>query len=514
MKKTIFLAAFFISFSVTSFGQEVVIKGTLRCMNNGVATSTKGATNIVIIPSFNPAAAVATTTDPQGFFQINTGWNARDLKDKEVTLYIITKCSSCKRIQRVFISEDLDKRNTDPSKMYVTVKNWKVLENCQNMELPDILSEQLLDSAHQLPPEDISRKAPGSAALSPVSFINLFQKLAAIAVTPNVGLFKVTAIQPGPVQYGRFLHSSAMINTDNTGFNFAPSRNLSEAVFWNAAAIANTSKPDNISLLANFKNNIKLSGYHQVTKQFYVGLGAIYTRQDQISHLQVIGIGGPGIGLTIDGISHPGKLQEFAVFLAPVYKINNRLSVAITAKSLWQQFNNPNLVSLQQSSGGDNTTYNFFKDDSIRRQLFDVDLSASYKIASYLQAGVSVMNIAGSKLYAGEFVPDSSNQAYVNQRAYGLGLCYKKERWNIGVDLLLTDKEVYDASLGVNYVPFNNALMAAGYAFKHQSFSVSFRLRHFKIAYINDNGLVINQLKKPKSEIFNGKIYSGFVFDF
>lgn len=514
MKTAIFLAAFFAILTGTCDAQEVIIKGTLRCMNNGVATSTRGALNIIIIPSFNPAASVATTTTPEGFFQINTGWNAGDLKDKDVTLYIITKCSSCKKVQRVFISEDLDKRNTDPTKMYVTVKNWKLLENCQKMELPDLMSEKLLDSAQHLPPQDISGKAPGSPALTPVSFINLFEKLANIAVTQNFGLFKVTSIQPGKIKYGIFLHSSPMTNTDNNGFNFAPSRNLSEAVFWNASAIATSSKPNNISLLANFKNNIKLSGYQQITPKFYLGLGGIYTRQDQIRQVQVLGIGANNGGTTADGVNHPEKLQEFAAFLAPVYKINNRLSAGVTIKSIWQQFNNPNLMSMEQSGGSDNTTYNFFQDDSIRKQAFDVDASLSYKISSFLQAGISIMNIAGTKLYADEFVPDSANQTYINQRAYGLGLCYKRGRLNVGVDVLLTDKEFYDASLGVNYVPFNNALIAAGYAFKQESFSVSFRLKHFKIAYINDNNLVINDLKRAKSKIFDGKIYSGFVFDF
>lgn len=514
MKTTILLTALFSILTFSSFSQEVIIKGTLRCMNNGIATSTRGATNIVIIPSFNPAASVATTTTPEGFFQINTGWKAGDLIDKEVTLYIITKCSSCKKVQRVFISEDLDKRNTDPTKIYVTVKNWKVLEDCEKIELPDILSEQLLDSAHRLPAQDISGKAPGSPALSPFSFINLFTKLAKIAVVQNFGLFKVTAIQLGKIKYGNFLHSSPMTNTDNTGFNFAPSRNLSEAVYWNASAIANTSKPNNISLLANFKNNIKLSGYQQITKQFYLGLGGIYTKQDQISQLQIIGIGASNEGNIIDGVSHPENLQEFAAFLAPVYKINNRASVGITIKSIWQQFNNPDLVALEQSGGSDNATYNFYRDDSIRKQAFDVDLSFSYKITNFLQAGVSVMNLAGTKLYAGEFVPDSSNQSYINQRAYGLGLCYKMGRLNVGADLLMTDKDFYDASLGINYVPFNNALIAAGYAFKQQSFSLSFRLKNFKIAYINDNGLAINDLKRAKSKVFDGKIYTGFVFDF
>ncbi len=182
-------------FSLKTVAQEVIIKGTLRCLNNAVETSTRGAVNIIIIPSFNPKAAVATSTTPEGFFQVNTGWNAKDLRDKNVTLYIITKCSSCKKIQRVFISEDLDKRNTDPTKMYVTIKGWKVLENCQNSELPDIVSAQLLDSVRRLPPEDISGKAPGSQALAPVSFINLFEKLAAIAATDTIGLFKVDTIR-------------------------------------------------------------------------------------------------------------------------------------------------------------------------------------------------------------------------------------------------------------------------------------------------------------------------------
>ncbi|MEP6949050.1 MAG: hypothetical protein ABI863_07250 [Ginsengibacter sp.] len=494
----------------TATAQEVIIKGTLRCANNGVATSTRGAVNIIIIPSFNPKAAVATTTTPQGFFQVNTGWNAADLRDKNVSLYIITKCSSCKKIQRVFISEDLDKRNTDPTKMYVTVKGWKILENCQNTELPDIMSEQLLDSAHRLPPEDINGKAPGSPAMAPVSFINLFQKLATVAGGVGVGFFQVTNIPPGKMKYGIFLHSSPITNTDNTGFNFAPFRNLSEAIFWNASGIAFSSKPYNVSLLANFKNNIKLSGYQQITKQFYIGLGGIYTKQDQSRQVLYSQTNGQDVSTTL--IPHSEKLEEFAAFVAPVYRINSRVSVSATIKSIWQQFNNPNIASLEFDNNG--ILQNFFKDDSVRKQHFDADVSFSYKIGSFLQAGVSVMNVAGTKLYADEFVKDSANQSYVNQRAYGVGLCYKMGRLNIGADALFTDKEFYDATIGVNYVPFNDGLIAAGYAFKQQSFSVSFRLKHFKIAYINDNDLVINDVKVSKNKVFNGKIYSGFVFDF
>ena len=505
MKTKILFAALFTIWAGAINAQEVIIKGTLRCTNNGVATSTRGAVNIVIIPSFNPLASVATTTTPQGFFQISTGWDIKLLRGKDVTLYIITKCSSCKRIQRVFISEDLDKRNTDPSKLYVTIKGWKILENCTESELPDILSEQLLDSAHHLPAQDISGKSTGSPALGPVSFINLFEKIATAATTgANAGVFRAAILQPGKIQFGEFLHSSPMSHSDNTGFNFAPSRNLSEAVFWNAAAIATSDKPDNVSLLANFKNNIKLSGYHQVANQFYIGAGGIYTKQDQFRKVRYDNL--------LDLVNHKEKLEEYAVFLAPVYKVNNQISVGATIKSVWQQFNNPLLVYLRDRPIGG--TDNFFFDSVTKKQNVDVDLSFNYKITNFLEAGVSVMNVAGTELHKEMFIPDSSNQTYINQRAYGVGLCYKRGRLNVGVDALFTDKYFYDASVGVNYIPFNNGLIAAGYAFQQQSFSVSFRLKHFKIAYIYDNDLVINNVKVAKSKIFDGKIYSGFVFDF
>ncbi len=505
MKITFFLISLFVISMNTTMAQEVIIKGTLRCLNNST-TSTRGAVNIIIIPSFNPKAAVATTTTPQGFFQVNTGWNANDLKDKNVSLYIITKCNNCKKVQRVFISEDMDKRNTDLSKMYVTVKGWKILENCKESELPDIMSEKLLDSAHHLPALSVDGKAPGSPALGPVSFINLFEKLITAVATGNTGLFKPTSIQPGKIRYGRFLHSSPITNTDNTGFNFSPSRNLSEAVFWNAAAIANSNKPNNISLLSNFKNNTKLSGYQQITKQFYLGLGGIYTRQDELRNIQVTDLSTGSLDLLV---RYPEKLKEFAIFLSPAYAINNKMSAGVTIKSVWQQFNNPNLIAMEQENG---TAYNFFTDDSINRHHIDIDASFNYKINSFLQAGVSVMNVAGTKLYADMFIRDSAR--YVNQRAYGVGLCYKNGRLNVGVDVLLTDKELYDASLGVNYVPFNDGLVAAGYAFKQKSFSVMFKLKHFKIAYINTNNLVINNIRVGKNKVFNGQIYSGFVFDF
>jgi hypothetical protein len=512
MKTLILFTCLLVIWAATVNAQEVIIKGTLRCINNGVTTSTRGAINIIIIPSFNPKAAVATTTTPQGFFQINTGWNARSLRDKNVTLYIITKCSSCKKIQRVFISEDLDKRNTDPDKLYVTVKGWKILENCTESELPDLLSEQLLDSARLLPPQDISEKAPGSQALASGGFVNLFQKLLTAAIVPPAtGTFIANELSPGKIKYGKFLQASAITNTDNTGFNFSPSRNLSEAVFFNAAAIAKSNSSNNISLLTNLKNNLKFSAYKQISPKLYLGLGGIYTKQDEFRRVVYIGSFPADDPITKSG-QHSEKLQEYAAFLTGAYAVNSKLSLGVTAKSMWQQFNNP--VSLFIGQIDDTTITNTYTDDTTRLNHFDADISVNYAVNNSLQVGVTVMNVAGTELYGDMFIKDSTKPVYKNQRSYGVGICYRHERFNVGADALYANDQFYDASLGVNYVPFNNALIAAGYAFKQKSFSVSFKLKSFKIGYIYDHNLMVNDVKVGKSKIFNGKIYSGLVFDF
>ena len=200
------------------------------------------------------------------------------------------------------------------------------------------------------------------------------------------------------------------------------------------------------------------------------------------------------------------RLKEFAAFVNPVYKFNNQFSVAVTIKSIWQHLDIPYRVfALDQSN---------IVDTSITKQHFDADLSATYKINKAFQAGINIMNLAGTKLYADAFVPGQPATARQNQRSLGLGLLYKWQRLNVGTDILFTDNGFYDASFGVSYVPFNNALLCAGMAVKQLSYSLAFRIKYFRIAYINDNHWLVNEKRKGKNGILNGSIYGGFIFDF
>src|SRR5438045_2458221 len=212
--------------------------------------------------------------------------------------------------------------------------------------------------------------------------------------------------------------------------------------------------------------------------------------QDEFRGAEYEDISGSGSTVFTDSLQL--HLKEFAAFLIPSLKLGKKVSVGLTVKSIWQNFNSPNLLNITSDS---KTT---LTDSMVHTQKFDVDVSATFKITNALQAGINLMNLTGTKLYADAFVPGQPNIAYHNQRSLGIGFCYKWQRFNFGTDILFTDKDFYDAAIGINYVPFNNALIMAGFAVKQLSYSAAFKFSHFKISYVNDNGYLFDGKKKWK----------------
>ena len=485
-------------------GQSLIIKGKIKCMNQD-ANSTKGAENVIVVPAFLPAKSAITISRPQGYFEFNTGVPIGSLQDKVVTVYVISRCTSCKEIaKRVFISEDQDRQNKDDAKHYVTIKDWMLNTNCQKAELTAFAADSLLRMVAKQPAEDLDKVSAATALTGTPAVLNFLTNLITVAAAAPAGDFKLLRLLPGKIHYGEFLFASPIMHSANTGFNFSPSRDMSEAIFWNPSAITGSRKPDNISLLTNLRNNIKAGGYWQLDKKVSLGGGFIYTAQDEFRNSFFDNLNNPGNSPEVDSINM--RLKEFAAFVSPVYKINNQFSIALTIKSIWQHLNIPYRVfAIDQSN---------IADTSIRKQHFDADLSATYKISNSFQAGINIMNLAGTKLYADAFVPGQSATALRNQRSLGLGLLYKWQRLNVGSDILFTAKGFYDASFGVSYVPFNNALVSAGIAVKQLSYSLAFRIKYFRIAYINDNHWLVNEKRKGKTGLLNGSIYGGFIVDF
>ena len=497
---------FFLSFDVQS--QDLIIKGKVRCINQN-QNSTKGAENIIVVPTFMPSRAAITASRPSGYFEFNTGVPFSKLKDKMVTIYLISRCMSCKEVaKRVFISEDQDRQNRDDTKRYVTIKDWMLNTNCQKAELVPLAADSVLSLIVKQPGQNLDNVSTTTALVGAPAFLNFLTTITpVVGVLPNAGDFALQSFDPGKINYGKFLLSSPLSHSANTGFNFSPSRDMSEAMFWNPSAIAFSNKPHNISLLTNLKNNVKMGGFYRINEKLSLATGGIYTVQDERrkSFFERVPVNDPNDLLPVD--STKMNLKEYAAFLSPVFKINKNLSMGISMKLVGQYFNIPGTLYVSNSGVGT------FADTKINKQHFDVDVSTTYKVTNALQVGINLMNLAGTELYADAFVPGQSNIPVQKQRSLGIGLDYKWKRFNIGADMLFTEDELYDAALGVNYVPFNNALISAGVALKQLSYSVALRIKHFRIAYINDNEWLVNERSKGKSAIFNGRIYGGFVFD-
>ncbi len=484
--------------------QSLILKGSIRCVVQSPNT-TKGAENVVVFPNFNPQKATRTASRPSGYFEINTGVPFSTLEDKVVTMHAISKCKDCEKMTRdVYITEDKDRQNKTDNNTYCTIKDWLLTTNCKQAEMKPHSTDSILKLAIKQSPQDLEKVSGATALVGSPTLLNFLTSAASVlAPTGPVGLYSLRSFEPGKISYGHFLFASPLSNSDNKGFNYAPNRLMSEAVFWNPSAMALNRKSGSIGLLTNVKNNFKLSGYHKLSPNIALGGGFIFTKQDEFRNISFALDG--GFVKKIDSIEM--NLKEYTGFISIGYRVQNNFSLGLSIKSIWQDFNVP--VSLFLDN---NNNVADFLDDRVTNQKLDIDLSASYKFHNALQIGLNIFNLAGSQINNDAFVTDSIDN-YQNQRSIGLGLLYKWQRFNFGTDLLFANGGLYDIAFGVNYVPFNNALLSAGIAVKQLSYSLSFKIKYFRIAYINDNDFLINEKNKGKSAIFNGYIYGGFVFD-
>lgn len=514
MKKNILLFLLLLLLCAEAPGQNLIIKGRVRCLNQS-AHSTKGAENIIVVPTFKPSRSAITATSPTGYFEFNTGIPLTTLQDKQVQIYIVSGCGQCKDIvKRVFISEDQDRQNKDDSKSYVTVRNWLVDKNCSQIELNALRADSALQVIQQQPEQKLSELKNTTAITGSPALLNLLTTLTTVLVPvpPATGLFQIINLEEGDINYGKFLFASALTHTLNAGFNFAPARDLAEAPFWNPAALAFSKSNNNISLLTNAKNNAKLGSYFKLSERFSLGACGIFTRQDEFR--DAFGKKDP-----YDAVEIPKfidslflKLKEYAVFVSPSYKVNNRLAFGLSFKSIWQDLVIPVSINIQRDAD-DNPT-NEITTRQIKKQHFDVDFSAAYKVSKSFQVGLNATNLAGTTLYADAFAPQQQVMAYQKQRALGIGGNYKWQRFNFGTDAIFTEAGFYDAAIGINFVPFNEGLLAASYAIEQSSYTIALRLKHFRLAYLHDNDFLVNEKRKGKASILNGRLYGGFTFDF
>ncbi len=484
--------------------QNLCLRGKIRCMNPTPST-TKGAENIVVVPTFRPAKSTPTASYPSGYFEINTGLNIQRFQDKILVLQVISSCADCKEsVRRVFISEDQLSTKKNQDKTYITIKDWMLKTTCAKSELSPRLADSITQVVIKQAGQDLDHMSYASVLSGTPALLNLLTTLTTVAASGGISNINLgsDSLGEGNIQYGDFLQASLMYHTANKGFNFSPHRDMSEAVFSNPSAMSFAKDPSNISLLTNFKNIGKGQGFMKISPSLSIGLGFLISKQDEYREATFA----KGFSTRTED-SLPMTLIENVVQVSTAYKINSQLSIGLGLKFLTQHFNIPD--SLYCDAQGKSLN----KDRIIRHHKGDIDLSATYKISPSLQAGLNLMNLVGSRLYTDAFPSIAQQKPDKNIRGAGLGLLYKYRRLHTGADLLFSSQGFYDASIGFQYIPFNQILVSAGFTIKKLTYSLACKFKHFRIAYIHDGDYLINEKRVGKIELLQGKIYGGFVIN-
>ena len=81
------------------------------------------------------------------------------------------------------------------------------------------------------------------------------------------------------------------------------------------------------------------------------------------------------------------------------------------------------------------------------------------------------MNLTGSQLYGDAFISNQRINQYKINVHMVLGILYKLKQVHVGSDMVLNEDGLYSTSIGINYVPFNNTILAAGFSFKQTAYT-------------------------------------------
>jgi len=272
---------------------------------------------------------------------------------------------------------------------------------------------------------------------------------------------QIMRIIPNSFQTGRFLSYSFSTNSKNIGFNFSPTRNMSEAIFWNSSAIA-LSNIKQFSVFADFQRFFQASFSIPCLNRFGVGFGLIVMRHKEDRSVLIE---------TNEVVSVPQKSLELGVFWASSFKLNENVSFGITLKQLDQKIEEPSLVIRGNKYSDKDSTFisskYFFSSEEISNFISEVDISSTFNLTSSFKLGLVLMNILGNKV--------RFKDKYDNVRSYGIGFTYFKSRLNLGSNIKVS-RNKSTLAIGCNYVPFDNTRFNFGITNENQSYVIGLKL--------------------------------------
>ena len=271
---------------------------------------------------------------------------------------------------------------------------------------------------------------------------------------------RVFGIQLGNPQE-RFLNMAST----NIGLNFSGGGREEVAVFGNASSLAfQDGSPFHAS--TNYSGSNPSQNFSYATHCLYKGsrsrfdLGALWI--DQRSPVEVITEKG-------NSFSFPVSQEEYTLNLTWAYRFDERFSLGLSSKLKGQDLDLPVFVEIENIFAPNNQVIDRnirFINESIEENVFDLDLSSTYRFSDSWDLGIVVLNSINNKLFN-----EPGKEKSRSTRLFATGTSFKWKNNVLGLDFVYPEeggsyfatgwhlKIKEDWSTGIGYSEFEDSLI-------------------------------------------------------
>jgi hypothetical protein len=448
--------------------QDVTVEGSVVCAEGGNVSQDRPARYIIVYTDDFPS--VSTYTDEAGYFAFKIPFKKlRQLRNGSFSVAFFPVEGEAK-INNVLVSQQLLYRRN------VKLGEIQLDRSCGQAERTYEQANSVLDSLH------LRHYSPSSSSANLVGASSLLGALASLLgfVAAGEPLPKdstvvqsliPTSVSPKHSLDGMFLQHAFTEWSQNIGFNFTPTRNTNDLVFWNPSALTWLAN-NQVSLTTDYISFARGSVAVPINETIGIGSGIIYAHQDENR---------TAIADFKSATSTFGT-TEWLYDLAIVMRVDDNMSVGVSAKCFRQLTEAPSFITKTSIYRKDTLYDAYYSLKSVERELskFDFDLSATYQPSEHLLIGMNVMNVANTKLH-------SDDNGYVDQRAFGLGSSFFVDRLMIGTEAVIRQGDTPEFSLGMSYLLFDKTALAAGFSSANRTAMASFAYQGLSVSYSSSN---------------------------
>ena len=284
-------------------------------------------------------------------------------------------------------------------------------------------------------------------------------------------------------------HYSTAFNIANfdIGFNFSPLDNTSTSVFWNSAKLASAAEGQS-SVRFNADNFFRASMSIPLAPGLNAGVG--YYRFWTHNSVEASALT-DNIGIIEQQFSN--RFQEHVIIGSISYAISDKINFGISTKSINQHAEVERYLQqvIDYRNYFPQNPFILGASERVGTKEIDLDASVIYKPVQRLQVGVSALSILNNRLLSikkeggpREVPLERSSLASNNSRSLGIGISYRFDSFNLGVESLVHQEGMSEFALGLKAEPMEGIKLSVGMVAPGKSYSLGFSFYLFEYRYI------------------------------